>query len=97
MSLFRKVLLGAALAVTLATPALAQNAEPWDLRDRMAYVLDPTGKMRIVPIGERGMTMLTKKAKPVPRGTVIFMHNGQLYMMQGGGAFDRAGAWMGGV
>jgi hypothetical protein len=40
------------------------------------------------------MTMLTKRAKPVARGTVLFMHNGQLYMMQGGGAFDRAGNWM---
>jgi hypothetical protein len=94
MSTFRKALLGAAFAVTVATPAFAQGAEPWDLRDRMAYVVDPSGKMRILPIGDRGMTMLTKRAKPVARGTVLFMHNGQLYMMQGGGAFDRAGNWM---
>ena len=97
MSLLKKALLGAAVTVALTTPALAQNAEPWDLRDRMAYVVDPTGKMRIMAIGDRGMTMLTKRAKPVARGTVLFMHNGQLYMMSGGGAFDRNGAWMGGL
>ncbi len=97
MSLLKKALLGAAVTVALATPALAQNAEPWDLRDRMAYVVDPTGKMRIMAIGDRGMTMLTKRAKPVARGTVLFMHNGQLYMMSGGAAFDRNGAWMGGL
>jgi hypothetical protein len=98
MSSFRKALLGAALAVTVATPALAQNligsGEPWELRDRMAYAVNMTGNMRILPIGDRGMTMLMKRAKPVARGTVLFMHNGQLYMTQGGGAFDRAGNWM---
>jgi hypothetical protein len=97
MSTFRKALLGAALAVTFAGPALAEGAEPWDLRDRMAYVVDPSGKMHTLPIGEHGMTMLMRHAKRVPKGTVLFMHDGQLYMMQGGQAFDRAGNWMGGT
>jgi hypothetical protein len=96
MSTFRKVVLGAALAVTVATPALAQMllGEPWELRDNTAYVVNPTGKMRIMPIGGHGMTMLMRRAKPVPRGTVLFMHNGELYMMHGSGAFERAGNWM---
>jgi hypothetical protein len=95
MSLSRKAFLGALFATCLATPAFAQ-AESWDLKERMAYLLDPTGQLRIMPIGERGMTMLMKRAKRVPRGTVFFMRDGQLYTMQGAGMmFDRAGKWMG--
>jgi hypothetical protein len=91
MSPSRKAFLGALLATCLATPAFAQ-AEPWDLKERMAYVVDPSGQMRIMPIGERGMAMLTKRAKRVKRGTVFFVRDGQLYTMQGAGTmFDRAG------
>ena len=91
MSLSGKALLGALLAMCLATPAFAQ-AEPWDLKERMFYVVDPNGQMRIMPIGERDMTPLMKRAKRVPRGTVFFVHDGQLYTMQGAGRmFDRAG------
>ena len=89
----KQTLIGTVLAVAFAAPALAQNVEPWDLRDRMAYVVDTTGKMHVMPIGQKGFAMLTKHAKPVPRGTVFFMHQGQLYAMHGG-AFDRAGGWM---
>jgi len=93
MSLSRKAFLGALLATCLATPAFAQ-AESWDLKERMFYVVDPNGQMRIMPMGERDMTPLMKRAKRVPRGTVFFMHDGHLYMMQGAGMmFDRAGNW----
>ena len=95
---FRKTALGAVLAAAVATPALAQMlvGEAWTLKENMAYAVNPAGKMQILPIGGHGMTMLMRRAKPVPRGTVLFMHDGQLYMMRGGGAFDRAGNWMGG-
>jgi hypothetical protein len=93
MSLSRKAFLGALLATCLATPAFAQ-AESWDLKERMFYVVDPNGQMRIMPMGERDMTPLMKRAKRVPRGTVFFMRDGQLYTMQGRGMmFDRAGNW----
>ena len=91
MSLSRKAFLGALLATCLATPAFAQ-AEAWDLKERMFYVVDPDGQMRAMPIGERPMTTLMKRAKRVPRGTVFFVHDGQLYTMRGAGmVFDRAG------
>ena len=93
MTAFKKALLGTMFAVAFAAPAMAQTSDPWDTRASMAYVVDPAGKMRILPIGDKGMAMLTKHAKPVSKGTVFFMHNGQLYAMQGG-AFDRAGGWM---
>jgi hypothetical protein len=80
-------------------PALAQSligdGEPWELRESMAYTVHPSGKMRVLPIGQKGMAMMMKRAKPVPRGTVLFTRNGQLYMMRGGAAYDRAGNWMG--
>jgi hypothetical protein len=98
MSLLKKVVLCTALVVAFGAPALTQSligdGEPWELRDRMAYTVHPTGKMRALPIGDKGMAMMMKRAKPVPRGTVLFTRNGQLYMMQGGGAYDRNGNWM---
>jgi hypothetical protein len=40
------------------------------------------------------MATLMRHARRVPRGSVFFMHDGRLYMMQGRGMFDRAGNWM---
>jgi hypothetical protein len=95
MSMVRNVLFGAAATLALASPAFAQGAEPWDLRDRMAYAVTPSGKMMAMAMSDKGATMMMKRAKRVPKGTVFFMHNGELYMMSKG-AFDRAGNFMGG-
>jgi hypothetical protein len=95
MPTVRHVLFAALATAALATPAFAQGAEPWDLKDRMAYAVAPDGKMMAMHISDKGMTMMMKGAKKVPRGTVFFMSNGQLYMMSKG-AFDRAGNFMGG-
>jgi len=35
-----KTLYAAATVLALATPAMAQDTNPWDLHDRNAYVLD---------------------------------------------------------
>ncbi len=91
MSVSMKVLAAAAL-VTMATPALAQDTSPWDLRERNAYVMDMQGKMWSTRVGDRGMAMLMRKAKAVPRGTTFFTNNGRLYMASG--MFDRAGGFM---
>jgi hypothetical protein len=86
----------AAIALAaLASPALAQDASSWDLRDRNAYVLDMQGKMWSKPITQNGWTMMTRSARAVPRGTVLFMQNGQLYMARAG-MWDRAGNFMAG-
>src|SRR5256885_15758891 len=95
MSTIRNVLFGAMATVALATPAFAQGAEPWDLKDRMAYAVTPSGRMMAMAISDRGMTMMMRRAKKVPKGTVFFMQNGELYMMSKG-AFDKAGQFMGG-
>ncbi len=85
MSITRKVLLGAIATFALAAPALAQETSPWDMRESMAYVVNPQGKMMVMKIGNMKMM----KGKRVPAGTAFYMSGGQLYMMTG--AFDRAG------
>jgi hypothetical protein len=96
MSPLRTTLYAAAAVLAIATPALAQEASPWDLRERNAYVLDMQGKMWSTGnMTTTAWTRMTHHAKPVRRGTVLFMHNGQLYMAQTG-MFDRAGGFMGG-
>ena len=96
MSAPAEALLAAVAFVAVATPALAQDAAPWDLRERNAYVLDMQNKMwstgRMSP---QAWTMMTRKAKAVPRGTTFFMNNGRLYMASG--MFDRAGNFMSGL
>ena len=90
-----KTLCTATTLLALATPALAQGAQPWDLRERNAYVLDMQGKMWSKPISQKGWAMMTRSARAVPRGSVFFMQNGQLYMARTG-MWDRAGNFMAG-
>jgi hypothetical protein len=79
-----KMLYAAATALTLATPALAQDVGAWDLAERNAYVLDAKGKTWSMRVSDRGAKMIMRYAKPVPRGTVIFRSGGQLYMARQG-------------
>jgi len=96
MSAPAKALLAAVAFVAVATPALAQDAAPWDLRERNAYVLDMQNKMWSTgKMTDRSWAMMTRKAKAVPRGTTFFMQNGRLYMASG--MFDRAGQFMNGL
>jgi hypothetical protein len=53
------------------------------------------GKMWSTRASGKGWTMMTKSARAVPKGTVFFMNNGQLYMARTG-MFDRAGNFMAG-
>ena len=88
-----KTLYAAATLLALASPAMAQGAEPWDLRDRNAYVLDMQGKMWSKQMNTAQWNMAVKNARAVPKGTVLFMNNGRLYMTSRG-MFDRAGNYM---
>jgi hypothetical protein len=94
MSARTKLFAGAVALAAMATPAMAQDASPWDLRERNAYVLDMQGKMWSTRVGDKGMAMMMRRAKAVPRGTVFFTNNGRLYMASNG-MFDRAGGFMG--
>jgi len=85
----------AALAALVATPAMAQGTEPWNLNERNAYVMDMQGKMWSTRVSDRGMAMMMRNAKALPRGTVIWQSNGRLYMARAG-MWDRAGNFMAG-
>jgi hypothetical protein len=80
----------AALFATNVTGAFAFETNPWDLRDRTAYVVMMDGSMKTMEITDKGMGMLMRRAKKVPRGTVLFMSNGQLYMASAASMFDRS-------
>jgi hypothetical protein len=86
----------AAIVAALATPAMAQDAPaPWDLRERNAYVLDMQGKMWSTRVSDRGMAMMMRNARALPRGTVIWQDNGRLFMARAG-LWDRRGNFMAG-
>ena len=91
MSFTKTTLAAAGMSLALVTGALAQGLEPWDIRERSAYVVMMDGKMMRVSLGDKGMTMLMKGAKKVPRGTAFVMSGGQLYMVNASKRFDRAG------
>jgi hypothetical protein len=91
MSFTKTTLAAAGMSLALVTGALAQGLEPWDIRERSAYVVMMDGKMMRVSLGDKGMTMLMKGAKKVPRGTAFVMSGGQLYMVNASKMFDRAG------
>ena len=95
MSVRTNALYAAATVLLMATPAMAQDVSPWDLRERNAYVMDMQGKMWSTRVSDKGMGMMMRNARAVPRGTVFFQSNGKLYMASRG-MFDRAGNFMAG-
>jgi hypothetical protein len=91
MSLFKSTLIAGAMTLAYMTGAFAQNLEAWDIRDRSAYVVMMDGSMKVVRLGDKGMGMLMKGAKKVPRGTAFVMSGGDLYMVKVTRMFDKAG------
>lgn len=91
MSFAKTALIAGGMSLALLTQAAAQGLEAWDIRERSAYVVMMDGKMMRVSLGDKGMTMLMKGAKKVPRGTVFVMSGGQLYMVNASKMFDKAG------
>jgi hypothetical protein len=83
VSKLSKTLFVAATAALLATPSLAQQATPWEVQEGKAHVVDMEGKTKIMQPKGKTMEALKKRAKPVPKGTIFFMNNGQLYQSQG--------------
>jgi hypothetical protein len=90
MSFVKSALIAGSMSLAFATAAAAAENNPWDIRDRTAYVVMMDGTMKTMDIGDKGMGMLMRRAKKVARGTVFFMSNGQLYMASAASMFDRA-------
>ena len=91
MSLIKTTLVAGAMTVAYMSGAVAQNLEAWDIRERSAYVVMMDGSMKVVRLGDKGMAMLMKGAKKVPRGTAFVMSGGNLYMVKAARMFDQAG------
>jgi|SRR6478735_5943195 hypothetical protein len=91
MSFIKTAVVAAGLSLALLTHAAAQNLEPWDIREHTAYIVTMDGKMMRMTVSDKGMTTLMKGAKRVPRGTVLVMSGGQLYMVNASKMFDKAG------
>ena len=83
MPVLTRILCATMITFAVATSAYAQQGEPWNLQEGKAYVVDMQGKMKVMQPKDQGMALMKKRAKPVPKGMVFFMNNGQLYMMQG--------------
>ena len=96
MSFTKTALIAAGMSMALLTGAVAQNLEPWDIREHTAYVITMDGKTMRVSMSDKGMATLMKGAKRVPRGTVFVMSGGQLYMVNAAKMFDKAGNFMAG-
>jgi hypothetical protein len=97
MSLVKSALAAGGMTLALVTGAAAQDLSSWDIKERTAYVVMMDGTMKTVRLGDKGMAMLMKGAKKVPRGTVFVMSGGQLYMVNASKMFDRAGNAMFGM
>lgn len=79
----KMVYMVAGVAIAIATPSFAQQSTPWEMQEGSAHVVDMQGNMKVMKPSDKTMAILKKRAKPVPRGTILFMNNGQLYMTQG--------------
>ena len=90
MFFIKSAVAAGAVCLALATTAFAGENNPWDMRDRTAYVVMLDGTMKSMDITDKGMTMLMRRARHVPRGTVFFMNKGQLYMASAASMLDRA-------
>ena len=90
MALIKSAMIAGAMSVAFTSVAFAGENNPWDMRDRTAYVVMLDGTMKSMDITDKGMGMLMRRARKVPRGTVFFMNNGQLYMASAASMFDRA-------
>jgi hypothetical protein len=102
MSITRKTLIasfigGGLAASAFALPANAEGGEGWAMHERMLYAVDMAGHLDSFKMTDKAKGM-TGRAHRVPKGTVFFMKDGSLYMMQMNGPnFDRAVGRAGGA
>jgi hypothetical protein len=67
-------------AVTLSTGAFA--LEEIDVKDRMAFFLNPTGKVVMHTMNDNAFAFAMKNAREVPQGAVFFRSGGKVYLME---------------
>jgi hypothetical protein len=75
----RSVVAAAAVTLSLAAPAFAQNIS-MELSDRQAIMIDTAGHVSRMNVGSTGHALIMKHATRVRAGTIFYMSNGQLYV-----------------
>jgi hypothetical protein len=85
MKTISKALMVAGIAAALGGAASASDApSAWDLKADTGYVVDKDGKNMMIKVDTMNKDAMAKATR-VPNGTVFFMHDGHLMMMN----FDR--------
>jgi hypothetical protein len=77
MFAFTKPLYAAGITLLFATPAFAQQGSPWEIQEGEC----PCGRHARKDEGDAAQRQndgLKKRARPVPKGMIFFMNNGQL-------------------
>lgn len=74
-----------AAAMFMSAVALSSGAsalEAMDVKDRMAFFLNPTGKVVMRPLTDNAFAFAMKNAREVPQGAVFFRSGGKVYLME---------------
>ncbi|MGI8526564.1 MAG: hypothetical protein ACR2K5_10390 [Pseudolabrys sp.] len=80
MTVLTKTLMAVGISAVLAGAAFAQG-RPLVLKADEGYVVDKNGKAMIMSLSGLKKEDMAK-AKAVPKGTMFFMHDGTLMMME---------------
>jgi hypothetical protein len=96
MTRLRKTLLAAAALTAVSGATYALDSGDWMRESDVAYVYTAEGKTMTVRMKSPNHAMMMQGARKVPRNTMFFMVDGDLYM-RGGNMWDKAGNFMGGA
>lgn len=99
----KSALIASASILTLGSAVIAQDLGEWDIKERMAIVIQPAGKVVRGTMNEVGHSAMLDRAVALPAGTAIMRSGNKLYLLHdqkmpdGTMMFDRAGNWMSGL
>ena len=79
MKVYKAAMVGFGLAAAATTAGIAQQS---GMGDRGAYFFGSGGQMANGRLSDKAMSEMTKTAKPLEGGVVIFMSGGKLYMAE---------------
>jgi hypothetical protein len=96
MTKLKTTLLAAAAITAAAGSAYALDNGDWMRGPDVAYVYAQDGKTMSVNMTKPDHAMMMRGAHKVPRNTMFFMVDGDLYMRTGN-MYDKSGNFMGGA
>ena len=81
MALLSKTTMAVAVFAVMSSQALSEAC--WDFKSDMAYMYRGPGNMAAAAIGDNHRNAFMKYAAKVPKNTVFFMKDGELYSASG--------------